>query len=84
MKKKMPSEGLRLGRDSGSILCDTLKKWRFRTGWGGGKLLCGSIVVYYCGCCCRLLCSDYRIFYGRKDTILLKENIRHLVSGRFI
>lgn len=37
MKKKMPSEGLRLGRDSGSILCDTLKKWRFRTGWGGGK-----------------------------------------------
>lgn len=34
MKKKMPSEGLRLGRDSGSILCDTLKKWRFRTGWG--------------------------------------------------
>ena len=39
MKKKMPSEGLRLGRDSGSILCDTLKKWRFRTGWGGGILL---------------------------------------------
>ena len=37
MKKKMPSEGLRLGRDSGSILCDTLKKWRFRTGWGGGS-----------------------------------------------
>lgn len=36
MKKKMPSEGLRLGRDSGSILCDTLKKWRFRTGWGRG------------------------------------------------
>ena len=34
MKKKMPSEGLRLGRDSGSIICDTLKKWRFRTGWG--------------------------------------------------
>lgn len=38
MKKKMPSEGLRLGRDSGSILCDTLKKWRFRTGWGGGLM----------------------------------------------
>ena len=38
MKKKMPSEGLRLGRDSGSILCDTLKKWRFRTGWGGVDL----------------------------------------------
>ena len=35
MKNKIPSEGLRLGRDSGSILCDTLKKWRFRTGWGG-------------------------------------------------
>ena len=38
MKKKMPSEGLRLGRDSGSILCDTLKKWRFRTSWGGDTL----------------------------------------------
>ena len=35
MKNKMPSKGLRLGRDSGSILCDTLKKWRFRTSWGG-------------------------------------------------
>ena len=35
MKNKIPSEGLRLGRDSGSILCDTLKKWRFRTSWGG-------------------------------------------------
>ena len=32
----MPSEGLRLGRDSGSVLCDSLKKWPFRTGWGGG------------------------------------------------
>lgn len=41
MKKKMPSEGLRLGRDSGSILCDTLKKWRFRTGWGGYGLTKG-------------------------------------------
>ena len=30
----MPSEGLRLGRDSGSVLCDTLKKWPFRTAWG--------------------------------------------------
>ena len=39
MKNKMPSEGLRLGRDSGSILCDTLKKWRFRTGWGGNFAL---------------------------------------------
>ena len=39
MKKKMPSEGLRLGRDSGSILCDTLKKWRFRTAWGGKQLV---------------------------------------------
>ena len=43
MKNKIPSEGLRLGRDSGSILCDTLKKWRFRTGWGG-YLLWHSIV----------------------------------------
>ena len=47
MKKKMPSEGLRLGRDSGSILCDTLKKWRFRTGWGG--LLNVRKTGNYCG-----------------------------------
>ena len=55
----MPSEGLRLGRDSGSILCDTLKKWRFRTGWGGvnkplwymSVLFVGGTIVYsiiYC------------------------------------
>lgn len=44
MKKKMPSEGLRLGRDSGSILCDTLKKWRFRTGCGGGNAVIGNNV----------------------------------------
>ena len=51
MKKKMPSEGLRLGRDSGSILCDTLKKWRFRTGWGGND------------CCSRLwLCCLILLF----------------------
>ena len=36
MKKKMPSEGLRLGRDSGSILCDTLKKVAFSDSLGGG------------------------------------------------
>ena len=35
MKKKMPSEGLRLGRDSGSILCDTLKKVAFSDSLGG-------------------------------------------------
>ncbi len=35
MKKKMPSEGLRLGRDSGSILYDTLKKVAFSDGLGG-------------------------------------------------
>lgn len=28
----MPSEGLRLGHDSGSILCDTLKKVAFSDG----------------------------------------------------
>ena len=47
MKKKMPSEGLRLGRDSGSIICDTLKKWRFRTGWGGGKTLSIRQIVFH-------------------------------------
>ena len=43
MKNKMPSEWLRLGRDSGSILCDTLKQWRFRTVWGGGN----SILAFF-------------------------------------
>ena len=46
MKKKMPSEGLRLGRDSGSIICDTLKKWRFRTGCGGGLLYIPLIFIH--------------------------------------
>ena len=50
MKKKMPSEGLRLGRDSGSILCDTLKKWRFRTGWGGKLFLpCYTFHIFIIG-----------------------------------
>lgn len=35
MKNKIPSEGLRLGRDSGSILCDTLKKVAFSDSLGG-------------------------------------------------
>ena len=34
MKNKIPSEGLRLGRDSGSILCDTLKKVAFSDSLG--------------------------------------------------
>ena len=34
MKNNMPSEGLRLGRDSGSVLCDTLKKVAFSDGLG--------------------------------------------------
>ena len=38
MKNKIPSEGLRLGRDSGSILCDTLKKVAFSDSLGGGRL----------------------------------------------
>ena len=38
MKNKIPSEGLRLGRDSGSILCDTLKKVAFSDSLGGGEL----------------------------------------------
>ena len=37
MKNKIPSEGLRLGRDSGSILCDTLKKVAFSDSLGGGQ-----------------------------------------------
>ena len=36
MKNKIPSEGLRLGRDSGSILCDTLKKVAFSDSVGRG------------------------------------------------
>ena len=37
MKNNMPSEGLRLGRDSGSVLCDTLKSGLFGRPGGGGK-----------------------------------------------
>ena len=40
MKNKIPSEGLRLGRDSGSILCDTLKKVAFSDSLGGVLSLC--------------------------------------------
>ena len=35
MKTYMLLNGLRWSRNSGSILCNTLKKWCFRTGWGG-------------------------------------------------
>ena len=42
MKNKMPSEGLRLGREIGSILCDTLKKVAFSDGLGGGGEVCHS------------------------------------------
>ena len=45
MKNKIPSEGLRLGRDSGSILCDTLKKVAFSDSLGGGKYLWHNEIV---------------------------------------
>ena len=59
MKNKIPSEGLRLGRDSGSILCDTLKKVAFSDSLGGvttdialrifstisGRLICLSGII---------------------------------------
>ena len=44
MKNKIPSEGLRLGRDSGSILCDTLKKVAFSDSLGGGYYPCALYV----------------------------------------
>ena len=47
MKNQMPSEGLRLGRDSGSVLCDSLKKWPFRTAWGGGVFSNRIFVILY-------------------------------------
>ena len=47
MKNKIPSEGLRLGRDSGSILCDTLKKVAFSDSLGGGKLLSIRQIALY-------------------------------------
>lgn len=34
MKTYMLLNGLRWSRNSGSILCNTLKKWCFRTAWG--------------------------------------------------
>ena len=46
MKNKIPSEGLRLGRDSGSILCDTLKKVAFSDSLGGGKERFSNLELY--------------------------------------
>ena len=48
MKNKIPSEGLRLGRDSGSILCDTLKKVAFSDSLGEAvrKLQINSPVTF--------------------------------------
>ena len=46
MKNKIPSEGLRLGRDSGSILCDTLKKVAFSDSLGGGANYIGLNVKF--------------------------------------
>ena len=46
MKNKIPSEGLRLGRDSGSILCDTLKKVAFSDSLGGRSLSIRQIAPY--------------------------------------
>ena len=37
MKTYMLLNGLRWSRNSGSILCNTLKKWCFRTAWGEGR-----------------------------------------------
>ena len=37
MKTYMLLNGLRWSRNSGSILCNTLKKWCFRTAWGEGE-----------------------------------------------
>ena len=61
MKKKMPSEGLRLGRDSGSIICDTLKKWRFRTGWGGNSCCPIRKLMAIGRCCVSIFHSHHRI-----------------------
>ena len=43
MKNKIPSEGLRLGRDSGSILCDTLKKVAFSDSLWGAEFYVKSL-----------------------------------------
>lgn len=42
MKTYMLLNGLRWSRNSGSILCNTLKKWCFRTAWGGISIGSGS------------------------------------------
>lgn len=42
MKTYMLLNGLRWSRNSGSILCNTLKKWCFRTAWGGLTILNGN------------------------------------------
>lgn len=47
MKNKIPSEGLRLGRDSGSILCDTLKKVAFSDSLGGVTYISMSAYMFH-------------------------------------
>lgn len=35
-----------IGRDNGPILCNTLKKWRVRTAWGGGVKILIICILY--------------------------------------
>ena len=45
MKTYMLLNGLRWSRNSGSILCNTLKKWCFRTAWGGKYLIVNGVIT---------------------------------------
>ena len=65
MKNKIPSEGLRLGRDSGSILCDTLKKVAFSDSLGGGyhlhKVTERMKKIFYV--CCTRAMEQLAVYY---------------------
>ena len=48
MKTYMLLNGLRWSRNSISILCNTLKKWCFRTAWGGNCKINKWIIKHLC------------------------------------
>ena len=90
MKNKIPSEGLRLGRDSGSILCDTLKKVAFSDSLGGGKLLIIKQITFHS----RIIIISFHSFHPNlfsyfscKSNIFLRNqqiNPRKFCRLRFI
>ena len=71
MKNKIPSEGLRLGRDSGSILCDTLKKVAFSDSLGGGKLLIIKQITFHS----RIIIISFHSFHPNRFSYFSWESL---------